>query len=170
MTSSQRNDELGDVVPIPGVGTPPMVASVGEVEAVGPVLDGELLTDEQHRRARRRAELAMSRLPARWHDRDHVIRVRVELVRHVGVRTVPVSSCVATGRSLLPILRSSNEFSSSPGSVPRPRSTARRQTLVVLACSFGRSPDSTGRPLRLPSVSSRRARPLPRPNSASSTR
>jgi DNA segregation ATPase FtsK/SpoIIIE, S-DNA-T family len=82
MTSSQRNDELGEAVLFPCAGTSPMVPSVGEAETVGPVLDGELLTNEQYRRARRLAELAMSRLPARWHDRDYVNRVRAELARH----------------------------------------------------------------------------------------
>jgi S-DNA-T family DNA segregation ATPase FtsK/SpoIIIE len=83
MTFTQRDDELGVLVPFPATGTSPTVASTGEVEATGPVLDGELLTDEQYRRARRLAEFARSRLPARWHDRDHVDRVRAELVGHV---------------------------------------------------------------------------------------
>ncbi|MFD2465263.1 hypothetical protein ACFSYJ_42055, partial [Amycolatopsis samaneae] len=86
MNATQR-DESGVLVPFPAweasPAEPPLATGSGEVDATGPVLDAELLTDEQYRRARRLADLAKARLPARWQDRDHVERLRADLLRHL---------------------------------------------------------------------------------------
>ncbi len=75
----------------------PTVASAGAVVEAGPLLEGELLTDEEYRRARPLTALAMSRLPARWHDRSHVTRLRTELVRHVVLAPVRYPAAVTRG-------------------------------------------------------------------------
>lgn len=69
MTAAQEGD-LRQLVPFPATTTSP-AEQTGEVALAGPVLDGELLTDEQYRRARRLAEFARSRLPARWRTAIH---------------------------------------------------------------------------------------------------
>ncbi|MFF0149128.1 hypothetical protein [Amycolatopsis sulphurea] len=97
MNAARRDGQSGVPVAFPAQEASPVGVSSGEVGPAGPVLDGELLTDEQYRRARRLADLARSRLPARWQDRNHFERVRADLVRHLVRAPFRYPAAVARG-------------------------------------------------------------------------
>lgn len=90
-------EQTGVVAQVAGDEETPTVASAGDMVKAAPLLEGELLTDEEYRRARSLTALAMSRLPARWHDRSHVSQLRTELVRHVVLAPARYPAAVTRG-------------------------------------------------------------------------
>lgn len=97
MSAPQHTDEIeharAKVVPFP---TPPGA----EVEPAGPVLDAELVDEEEYRRsrARRLAESAVAKLPARWQTSETAKQAGTELAGRAAM--APLRYPAAVGRGL----------------------------------------------------------------------
>lgn len=87
------SEPTGKVVPFP---TPPSA----EVEPAGPVLDAELISEEEYRRsrARRLAESAVAKLPARWQTSETAKQAGTELAGRAVM--APLRYPAAVGRGL----------------------------------------------------------------------
>ncbi|RDI19661.1 cell division protein FtsK [Lentzea flaviverrucosa] len=95
------DDAMGKLVPFPGPVPEPVTSGpAAEVEPAGPVLDAELITDEEYRRskARQLAESAVSRLPAQWQTRESARQAGAELAGRAVL--APVQFPAAVGRGL----------------------------------------------------------------------
>ncbi|WP_394613116.1 cell division protein FtsK [Lentzea sp. JNUCC 0626] len=93
----------GELIPFPNVAAvdePQARRENTTVEATPPVLDGELITEEEYRRskARRLADSAVSRLPAQWQTPESARQAGAELAGQVAL--VPVQYPAAVGRGL----------------------------------------------------------------------
>ncbi|GAB2865313.1 cell division protein FtsK [Lentzea nigeriaca] len=101
MSAPQRKDSDvgGEIIPFPNT-TADVPEPVTPAPAAGPVLDGELITDEEYRRskARQLAESAVSRLPAQWQTRESARQAGAELASRAVL--APVRFPAAVGRGL----------------------------------------------------------------------
>ncbi|AXX28497.1 cell division protein FtsK [Actinosynnema pretiosum subsp. pretiosum] len=93
----------GELIPFPNVAAADALQARQEntaVDATPPVLDGELITEEEYRRskARRLADSAVSRLPAQWQTPESARQAGAELAGQVAL--VPVRYPAAVGRGL----------------------------------------------------------------------
>ncbi|QFZ17555.1 hypothetical protein [Saccharothrix syringae] len=112
MTRAARKDDdmAGELIPFPGAATPATadepgpvapVPAAGPVQPAEPVLDGELISEAEYRRskARRLAESAMSKLPAKWQSPETAKQAGAALAGRAAL--APVRYPAAVGRGLV---------------------------------------------------------------------
>jgi S-DNA-T family DNA segregation ATPase FtsK/SpoIIIE len=93
--AGEAGDPLENQAPAPS----PAAASAGEPEPAEPVLDGELVTEEEYQRslARRLAANAIAKLPAHWQTKDTARQAGGQLAVRVGTGPFRYTTAVARG-------------------------------------------------------------------------
>ncbi|HEX6342033.1 MAG TPA: cell division protein FtsK, partial [Umezawaea sp.] len=102
----RKDDDMGgELIPFPGTAAPAPddepVPAAGPVQPAPEVLTGELITDAEYQRgkARRLAEQAVSKLPARWQSAESAKQAGAALAGRAAL--APVRYPAAVGRGLV---------------------------------------------------------------------